>query len=125
MGTGNFTYRDDATPARIKMGRAMSAYWSSFAVSGDPSPTRDASELGMVQWPKFTTEQELTFMLEDDSKGGLRVEQHLLKEQCDWHLQYANSVGEYLPLKYEIMMTSSATKHSTLMMLMTLMTVIQ
>jgi carboxylesterase type B len=123
--TGNLTYIDDATAARVKMGRAMSAYWSSFAVSGDPSTTRDESELGMVQWPKFTTEQELTFMLEDDSKGGLRVEQHLLKEQCDWHLQYANSVGEYLPLKSEILMTSSATKHSMLMMLMTLMTLIQ
>jgi carboxylesterase type B len=108
--TGNFTYRDDATAARTKMGHAMSSYWSSFAVSGDPSPTRDASELGMVEWPKFTTDAELTFMLEDDSKGGLRVEQNLLKEQCDWHLQYANSVGEYLPLKSEALVTASATK---------------
>merc|ERR1712194_522011 len=108
--TGNFTYRDDATASRTKMGHAMSSYWSSFAVFGDPSPTRDASELGMVQWPKFTTGAELTFMLEDDSKGGLRVEQHLLKEQCGWHLQYANSVGEYLPLKSETLVTASATK---------------
>jgi len=108
--TGNWTYRDDATPARTNMGDAMSSYWSSFAVSGDPSPTFDSSELGMVQWPKFTTEAELTLMLEDDSKGGLRAEQNLLQEQCDWHLQYANSVGEFLPLKSVTLMTTSGTK---------------
>jgi len=107
--TGDYTWKDVATADDKKMGHVMSSYWSSFAISGDPNPTGDASELGMVEWPKFTTEAELTIMLEDDSKGGIRIQQNLIKEQCDWHLQYAQSLGLYLPPKSETT-TSSATK---------------
>mmetsp|Transcript_3084 Transcript_3084/g.8279 ORF Transcript_3084/g.8279 Transcript_3084/m.8279 type:complete len:663 (+) Transcript_3084:84-2072(+) len=110
--TGNWTWRDEAVPGRIEMGNAMSSYWSSFAVSGDPTPNRSASEVGMAQWPEFALESELTLMLEDDSKGGIRVEPHLIKEQCDWHFQYAQSVGQFLPLQSEAKAVQNSFIHA-------------
>jgi len=95
--TGDFRWKGDATADDKKMGHVMASYWSSFAISGDPNPTGDASELGMVNWPKFTMEAELTLRIEDDSNGGIRVQQNLIKEQCDWQLEYAQSQGWYLP----------------------------
>ena len=75
----------------------MSPYWSSFAVSVDPATGLVHFSMGLVQWPNFTTESKLTLLLHDMFKGGFRVEQGILLEQCEWYLQCAISIAVCLP----------------------------
>lgn len=92
---GDFTWKDVATADDKNMGHIMASYWSNFALSGDPNPTGDASELGMVNWPKFTLEAELTLIIVNGSEGGVQIQQDLVREQCDWQFEYAQSQGFY------------------------------
>jgi len=57
---------------------AMAAYWSSFAVNGDPN------HAGLPYWPAYDDSDEILRFDDAPSAGGIRMQQALRKDACDF-----------------------------------------
>jgi len=58
---------------------AMSAYWSSFAIHGDPNHD------GLPTWPLYDSKNDTVMRFDDSPKiGGVHTQQALRKDACDF-----------------------------------------
>jgi para-nitrobenzyl esterase len=83
----------DQIPAESqKLAQAMAGYWSSFAISSNPSggPGED-----LLTWPMFTAGGDKVLRLNVESAGGMRVQEGLRRAACDWQTGQAQ---DWLPV---------------------------
>lgn len=77
-----FAYGDvNSMPVQSEkeLAMAMSTYWSSFAIHGDPNHD------GLPEWPLYDAESDTLMRFDDSPKvGGVHTEQFLRKDACDY-----------------------------------------
>mmetsp|Transcript_41812 Transcript_41812/g.75301 ORF Transcript_41812/g.75301 Transcript_41812/m.75301 type:complete len:658 (-) Transcript_41812:118-2091(-) len=82
------------SPYNPNLGKIMSAYWYGFATSkhNKPKLTKAAKELGGIKWHEFTEDEETTLIFE---AGGVRMQEDLDKEACDWQFEQFQARGGF------------------------------
>lgn len=66
----------------VDLAVAMSAYWVAFASAGDPN-SRDPNSQELPAWPRYTAQDDIIMRL-DAGEGGIRMQQHVRKNACDF-----------------------------------------
>lgn len=69
---------------------AMESYWVGFITSedGDPNPQNVTGD-DETFWPVYTTEGDEVLIFEGEEQGGIRSEQYVRKDACDWQVEQA------------------------------------
>ena len=66
--------------AEADLAKQTSAYWYTFAKTGDPNHQLFAS----TKWPKYTAAGDQVLRIQETSEGGTQVQTGLRKAACDW-----------------------------------------
>jgi carboxylesterase type B len=67
---------------------AMSSYWYTFAVTGDPNHAT-----APAVWPLFTEERDEVLRFDEPAAGGIRAQAAVRKPVCDFWDAHVNLGG--------------------------------